>query len=454
MHLKYLEERNPGLSVGSDKFLTHMRADVEKAMTLRGAWQGVAERLEEAGTRDAPLARWLADFAADGGIGRTRDLIQSHVQKHGLAHLLRDVRKIVDALKAAQQDLLRRLPEPAVAVSDARTPEDKLEDVEKRFAKLAAFYQEHLNRLERTLALQVPRDGQATALNDVLRDEVVFRIKEWDEWDALFQHRRDGTIVEPQGGGIFGKAVFQEDDDEEDGPAAVFPTRSDDLYPAFEQTTEQLQHFCRDLLLEGLDAYLEALQRDLADDRAELKPLLDNPNLTRQVRGLRLGARGQGLVPALRAAVEPLRIRAVVFPDGEPTQFQISLPLNAATLFPLARTRGDVSGRVFAWARKFQEVAEDLRPERHHAHQGQVLRVYVDLVETLAQELNQYLGVGLQEVMDKVKVALRAISTSLTLVAGNRFLLDALVTPPTATTGDAAATDPLAAVRTIAAEPW
>ena len=453
LHLKYLEEHNPGLSVGTDKFLLHMRADVEKAMALRGTWQAVADRLAEGGGKDVRLTRWLADFAADGGIGRVRDLIQSHVQKHGLAQLLRDVRKIVEALQAAQRDLLARLPE-VVEGHDARTPEDRLEDVEKRFGKLAAFYQEQFNRLERSAALQVPRDGQPVPLNEVLRDEVVFRVREWDEWDALFQHSKDGYIVEPQGGGVFGKSMFQDDQEDEDGPASVFPTRSDDLYPAFEQTTERLQQFCRDLLLEGLNAYLDGLQSDLADERAELKPILDNPNLPRQVKALRLGARGQGLVPALRAAVEPVRIQAVVFPEGDAGKYQISMPLNAATLFPLARTRGDVAGRVFGWARKFQEVPEDMRPERHHAHQAQALRVCVDLIETLAQELNQYLGVGLQEVMGKVKEALREVGSRLSLVAGNRFVLDALLTPAAATAGAPAAVDPLIPVRRVAAEAW
>jgi hypothetical protein len=410
-------------------------------------WQ--AERLDQPAAGATGLARWLGDYAADGGVGRTRDLIGSHVQTHGLAQLLRDVRKVVEDLKAARQELHAKLPEPAAA-RDARTSEDKLEAVEKRLGHLAAYYQERLTQLERDPTLRVPRDGQLVPLSEVLREEIAFQVCEWGQWDALFQHSSGGYISEPAGEDYSGP-VFKDDDDE-GGPARTFPTTSDDLYEPFEHAVGQLQKACRAVLLEGLGAYLETLQRELADDRAEIAPLLENPDAPRQVRSLRLGARGQGLVPALKAAVDPARIRAVVFPGGDAERFQIPLVLQASALFPLARSRGGVPGRVFAWARRLQEAPDDLRPERHHAHQCQVLRIRGNFIDTLAQELNHYLGVGLRQALDRLQQGLREIREKLSLVAGNRFILDALLAPPPATEQPAA--DALAPLRRIAAEPW
>jgi hypothetical protein len=102
---------------------------------------------------------------------------------------------------------------------------------------------------------------------------------------------------------------------------------------------------------------------------------------------------------------------------------------NSAALFPLARvnkTSGD-AGRMFAWDREWQKKTEDARPEPHHRHQSQVLRLRDEIVSVISQELAQLLSDATKKLNSQLLELVKEINTKLSLVAGNDNLLDELL---------------------------
>ncbi len=253
------------------------------------------------------MIRWLRDFATDGGIGQLRTVLQSHVQIHGLAQRCKDVSRDVDQLRATQLKLLETLP--AETVVDTRTHGDKLQVAEKELRALVDLYQDAANRLD-NLRFTVTLDDVAVPLGDVLLEEIVFRVCEWPEWDSLWQQARDGYITEPT---METDHVFRDDDDTDNGPT-TFPTRSEDFYESFTRTVEELSEFTRKLINDGVNEWLNRLRDRTVSARSLLATALERKTLSAEIKSLRLGDRATGMVQVLRAAVDPPRLKKLVFP--------------------------------------------------------------------------------------------------------------------------------------------
>ena len=468
LHLKRLGQDNPTIQVCSPEFLPRLQDEgAEKAVVRRKLWETLSRKLEAQERKEekarkkeeaegkkqgsaidrAGLTRWLADFSADGGVSRLRQLIQSHVQEHGLDQLYGAVVKKAVQLKEKLKLLRGQLMPPDSNPKDHRTPEDRLEGARKRFSRLAEVYQNLSRRMVQAPALSVERNGRPVSVNDIIREEVIFRVYEWSQWNTLLQASENDYITD-QGALI---PPFP-DEEEDEGEAEVFPMRSEDFLGVFEQTVQELEAFTRAQVAAGVDYFLSKLADEVVVESQELGQVLQNQQLTKQIQALKLGPRGKGLVGALRVAIDPKRLKAGIFPEGDPAKLEIPLKPNPNLLFPLARsTRENLRlGQVFAWNKKLQEAPEACRPERHQAHQAQVLRLRKEFVTTLSQEMAQLLSVATQLINEKLKELLKELNKQLSLVASNDVVLDTLLRDQPTQEDQTPATDPLAIVRQMA----
>ena len=451
LHFRHLADKAVDFAVGSPEFLAGNRDAMDRSAGVAKLWGAVAGRLP-AGS-NAGLRRWLDDFATDGGIGRLRALVQSHVQMHGLEQRFRDVTVDVEKLKTAVRELRTALP--AAAGPDARTDEDKLQAAEKQLKALGEVYQGLAHKLGKEgPRFTVTRDDVTSPLDDLLQEEIVFQVFDWPEWDTLFQCSRDGYIVarKADDGG------FQrdpDDDDEEDGGGSAFPTSSEDFYPAFERTVAALDEFTRKLVEDGVGEWLAQLNPPTAAARVTVGPSLDRKTLGKEVSALRLGVATENFALIMRAAVDPARLRRQVFTDDGRISGANTPPPAAADIFPLARAAKGVPGRVFGWDTGLAERPADSRPTKNHAHQAMVYRLRDEVVNILRQEMTQLLRQAVEAAADKLQVLLKQMVARLQVAATNRFVLETVLRPPTdaanAADPNQPATDPLADVRRLAA---
>lgn len=452
LHLRFLEEKNVGMRIGSEEFMTHARADWEEAERVSKLWKALVERMERppsSSRSKASLATWLEEFAIDGGINRLRDSLQSHVQIHGLAQRLKDV-EAEDAILREKITALKRTM-PSEATRDGRTTEDKLQAAERELRNLVDLYRGALRQIQEQPRLGVTRDGQFSLIEDALQEEVIFQVYSWVEWDLLFQNTRNGRVVERTGPVIFKDDEDEDDDDEDEGSSfTAFPTRSEDFFHPFENTLHRLEEFTLSLLDDSVGEWLSRLSKETVSAQAVLAGPLSRKTLTKEIRRLRLGESSEGLVPVLRAALDPSRLKKLLFPpEGSLKELEIQ-KVKPALLFPLARSSDEAPGRMFAWSSKCLKLAEDARPEEQQAHLSMVLRIRDEMVSILCQQMSQLLGEAVQKLVEELQKGLQEMTTKLGVASGNRFVLETILTEPEPSASEAVP-DGLNEVRRVAA---
>jgi len=464
-HLKKLEERNVGLKVGSDAFMENARQDVANAVALAPFWRSLGERLspKSDGKSRTDLAKWLGDYAEDGGISRLRGLILSHVQVAGFAQLRQDTDRDFEALRDAQKKFRDALP-GAAAMQDSRTVDDRIVAAEKALAQLAEFYQNQIHQLKNTPRFTVTENDAPRTLEEILQEEVAFHVADWPVWDTLLQSVNSGRIVEitaqaDRPGSVFGPS---DEDEEDERDTVAFPTRSEDFFPSFEQTISHLNQFTRQLIDRGAEEYIQKLSPAGTAAKLTFGAAIDRKSLAKEVKALNLGQRSTDLVPAIRAAVNPgsrMKIglfRTDIASEDAPEESSADLPLaslDAAKLFPLARSTKDSPGRVFGWAAKLQGAPADSRPEPQLAHPAMALRIRDELVRVLRQQSAQMLNEGVQLVIDRLSKKLVAVYQKLTVAYSNPVVLQTLLMASTPTNESTSAVDELLPMRRLATFP-
>lgn len=166
---------------------------------------------------------------------------------------------------------------------------------------------------------------------------------------------------------------------------------------------------------------------------------------------MRLGEKGKGLVNALKALVDPSRMKAIFLPNEGGVSTLPVTRSDPSALFPLARGAG---ARLFGWAPDNLKLPPDSRPDRNLSHIVMALRLKEEITSLVLQQMQQLLSEGMQLVIggqpnpaeggrDGGMVAgLTAINERVAFLAGNALVLDTVLRPPAAE-GQAAAEDPL-----------
>jgi hypothetical protein len=410
-----LREQLPGdVPVGSPDFVAGLSSLLKSPPPLRRKWERLAQLVREAEPKSA-LARWLEDFARDGGIGRLQRLIVDHVAQHGLKQLLDHVRASAEGLWRAVRRLPKKRPVPAgksgPTADDVRQAVDGLYDV---YTALKAEYEQSVPEL--TVAV----DGKQVPLQQRVYDQVTLSVFEWAVWNELLNKvQKDGAIqaARPQARGGW-------DDEEEPGPS--LPTDSREFFEPFKRTLQQNEAFVHECVRQGVRDQLAALAKRARPSLEQLAPLLGDPRARQRVEefdqrekegGRRAAGKGQWSVlgwaadPTTKEVSERFLERYVA--DKRP-------PISAETCFPLpGADPGSGPPQKFPWARPREGAGGN--------HQVLVLRLRDALADSMRRRVLQVVSQLSKQVLDGLQDTFTVWSERLLVLSGNAPLLACLV---------------------------
>jgi hypothetical protein len=413
-----LHDQLPGdVPVGSPDFVAGLTSLLKSPPPLRRKWERLAELLREAEPK-SPLARWLEDFARDGGLGRLQRLIVDHVAQHGLSQLRDHVRAAAEDLWKAIRRLPKKRPAPAGApgptADEVRQAVDGLYDV---YTALKAEYEQSAPEL--TIGL----DGRAVPLQQRVYDQVTLSVFEWPVWNELLNKvQKDGTIQAAQPARPQARGGW--DDEEEPGPS--LPTDSREFFEPFKRTLEQNERFVRECVRQGVRDQLAALARRARPFLDQMGPMLADPRTRQRVEGFDQREKEQGRRAAAKGQL------SVLLWAADPTTKEVCerfleryvsedhAPIAADTCFPLpGADPGAGTPQKFPWARPRDGAAGN--------HQVLVLRLRDALADSMRRRVLQLVSQLGKQVLDGLQDTFTVWSERLLVLSGNAALLDCLV---------------------------
>ncbi len=387
--LNKLAELSSLVQVCSPEFLPELDKPNKPESDLRQKWQKLSEMLPTSST----LHKQLSDYAEDGGIGRLRSLLKEHVAVHGMKQLLEDTQRAVEIVRKEQNQLKNLLQEMPAYIPFVESP--AFLTLREAIENLVTTYRQFEEDLEKQPIL---KNRNGVAVSDVLKDELTNKIFfDWSEWTLLFDRTKNGTIALTKG-----ESFFEEDEVDD-----FIPTKSDDFYPAFVQTINEMQGFAHDRTIEAVKDLFSKLSSDVEIERDKLNTIL-LPDKEQKIEK-KFGKNQVRLFRNLLRGVDPANKwqKLIIQHSGLALS---ATPLNADALFPLARKDDKHSnGQIFDWSpdKKFPV------PPRPFNHQIAVLRLRDEITTTAALHLIQYVSQLTKQVKSSFSQALKEIVDNL-----------------------------------------
>jgi hypothetical protein len=413
-----LQKVLPGdVPVGSPDFVASLTSLLKSPPALRQKWGRLAQQLRDAEPR-SPLARWLDDFARDGGVGRLQKLVVDHVAQHGLKQLFDYVRTSAENLWRA----VRRLPKKrevtgehtGPTVDSVRQAVDGLYDV---YTALKAEYEQAAPELT------VGQDGHRASIQQKVYDQVTQSVFEWPVWNELLNKvQKDGTV---RAASVARQQKRGGWEDEEDEPALRLPSDSREFFEPFKRTLEQNESAASACVRQAVRDQLAALARRARPYLEQLAPVLADPQTRQRVEEFDRQEKEQGRRSAGKGQLNILSWAAD--PTGKEVgeRFLATYVINQQTAiaaeacFPLAGADANQTPQKFPWAR-----AGDLAGGNH---QVLVLRLRDALADGMRRRVLQLVSQLNKQVLEGLKDTFTTWSERLLMLSGNAPLLARLV---------------------------
>ncbi|MCL1471219.1 dynamin family protein [Argonema antarcticum] len=397
VELAELSKNSSNVQVGSPEFLADLDYPPDRwsqSRRLREKWSRLSEKLEQSKPRST-LAKQLADFAQNGGIVTLREAILKHVKEHGLKQLLDDTRSAAVALQR-QQDVLKNILEGIQQDIPAESPNFvKLRDA---IESLSKTYDE----FQKDLAIKVLKDRREVAVSDAVKDELIFRIYEWSQWNLLFQQAEKGIIKLPKSVNRFDSKSNKK----------VIATKSDDFYPVFETAVLEVEKFANKSIQQAFKNLLDELSSRMLDRRNEIAEILTDERLQWIESNSKNYESSHLLENFVNGNIDPKNWLEGLLEECSLEENSLST-INPETLFPLVRANSHESSQAFVWGK--EENKKDQKPANN---QILVLRLrdemiasaglhLVEIVSKANQQLNNTLGEWINNIIDVLGRLLR-----------------------------------------------
>ncbi|MFB2891593.1 dynamin family protein [Aerosakkonemataceae cyanobacterium BLCC-F50] len=404
MGLADLAKRSSKVKAGSPEFLANLDYPgfLDQSKRMRQKWRYLSERLLESDPRSI-LGRQLGYFAQDGGIGKLRELIQTHVASHGLRQLHQDTRKAANVLRQQQNRLeviLKEIQEQGIPTTESQAFLDlraAIENLDKTY-----------RNFQKELGKEPLKDRRGVAVSDVVKDELTDRIFNWNEWTLLFNKAKNGTIILTKSKGAAGK-LFERGNRAD----SSIPTKSDDFYPAFEKTVKELEGFARDRIRQAVIDLLNKLSNQVALERDHLKAIL-RPEMEQDIED-NFGTEEADLFYSLLQGYDPDQWGDVIVSEIS----NKDKPLIPETIFPLARRDEKHNiGQIFDWTPERRQTTS--KPANH---QFLILRLRDEITASANLHLVQYVSEVDQQVNSELSGILDKIIPSLQNLSKKEALL-------------------------------
>jgi hypothetical protein len=388
--LTKLAELSSLVQVCSPEFLPELDIpNKPQEVELREKWQQLSQMLPASST----LPKQLSDFAEDGGTSKLRSLLKDHVAQHGMKQLVEDTQRAAEALQQEQDNLKTLLEQIPAYIPVEENP--AFTELREAIENLVTIYRQFQEELEKQPIL---KNRNGIAVSDVVKDELTNKIFfEWSEWTLLFDRTKSGAIALTKTESFFG------DEEIED----TIPTKSDDFYPAFVQTIQEMQAFAHDRTQEAVTDFFSKLSGEVSRERNTVNSVV-SPEMEQYIQQ-NCGKNQLRLYRNLLRAVDPAnKWQKLIIEHSGLAGSQ--LPINADTLFPLARKDDKhPTGQVLDWSpdKKFPV------PPRPFNHQIAVLRLRDEITASASLHLVQYVSQLTKQVKFSFSRALKEIVDSL-----------------------------------------
>ena len=396
--LAELAKRSSQVKAGSAEFLANLDYPdyLEKSRKLQRKWGDLSTGLL-AGDGRNQLGRQLGYFAQDGGISKLRELIQSHVANHGLKQLYEDSRRAADTIRQQQEylkEILAEIHEQGIPTND--TP--ALIELRSAIESLDKTYR----NFQKDLGKEQLKDRRGIVVSDVVKDELTFRILNWNQWTLLFNKIQNGTITLAEFKGAAGKLF-----DRGNRVNTSLPTKSDDFYPAFEKTIKELENFAGDRIRQAVIDLLNSLAHKITLEREKLQAILQ-PEMEQEIEE-KFGSEEADLFYKLLLGCDPRQWKEAIITEIN----NHDQTINPGSIFPLARQDEKHSvGQIFDWSPEKNQTSS-----RSANHQLFVLRLRDEITASAnlhlvqyVSESNQHVNIEINGILDQIIPSLQNLS--------------------------------------------
>jgi hypothetical protein len=396
--LAELAKRSTTVKAGSPEFLANLDYPdyLERSKRLQQKWEILSTKLLASDPR-SHLGRQLGYFAQDGSIAKLRELIQNHVVSHGLTQLYQDTRRAANNVGQHQEHLKNIIAE----IHEQGIPSGDPENLIQLRAAIENLDKTYRN-FQKSLGKEPLKDRRGDVVSDVVKDELTFKILNWNEWTLLFNKANNGNITIAEFKGAAGKLF-----DRGSRVNSRLPTKSEDFYPAFAKTIKELENFARDRIHQAVADLLNQLSHQIAAERNYLQANL-HPEMEQDIES-KFGVEEADIFYKLLLGCDPNKWQEAIIAEINSKE-QSMLPENT---FPLARQDGQHNiGQIFDWS---PEKSQDLPKTGNH--QLLVLRLRDEITACASlhlvqyvSEINQQVNAELEGILDQIIPTLQNLS--------------------------------------------
>jgi hypothetical protein len=396
--LAELAKRSTKVKAGSEEFLANLDYPdyLERSRKLQEKWGKLSDKLLESEPRNA-LGRQLGYFAQDGGVSKLRELIQNHVNTHGLKQLYEDTRRAADVIHQQQEQLkyiLAEIHEQGIPTADSPA----LMELRLAIESLDKTYR----NFQKDLGKEPLKDRRGVVVSDVIKDELTYRILNWNQWTLLFNKCQNGTIALAESKGAAGK-LFERGNRVNNS----IPSKSDDFYPEFEKSVKELEEFARDRIRQAVVDLLNKLAHQVVLEREKIQTIL-NPEMEELIED-NFGVEAADLFYKLFLGCDPNQWKEAIIGEINNQDKSISPDI----MFPLARRDEKHSiGQIFDWSPERNQTSS-----RNANHQLFVLRLRDEITASASlhlvqyvSEVNQQVNAELEGILDQIIPSLQNLS--------------------------------------------
>jgi len=385
MGIADLAKRSTRITVASPDFLAnlHYPGSLDQSRRMRDKWGKLSQKLQATDSRST-LGKQLGYFANDGGIGRLRELIQTHASTHGQRQLIEDTKRAYQTLCKQQQQLkaeLAKIEEQGIPVQESQA----LLDLRESIRTLDKGYE----KFKQNLSKEPLKNRSGVTVAETVKEELIFKIFNWREWTLLFNRAKDGIIKLPKSQG-------------------AIPNKSEDFYPTFEKTIKELEKFAGDHIRQAVIDLLNQLADDTSLQREQIQGIISaetKDELKKDIED-KLGPDAADLFDELTVGCDPRLWLEKIFGDVDSR----NQPLSPQTIFPLARHDGH--GTIFHWSLQAKEIKSSPANQQmlvFRLRDEITASASLHLVEYVSQ-VNQQVNKELENILDKIILALKIIS--------------------------------------------
>ncbi|MDZ7966281.1 MAG: proteasome protein [Nostoc sp. DedSLP03] len=402
--LAELAKRSSKVKAGSPDFLANLDYPdyLDRSKRLQEKWELLSKNLIESNTRSY-LGRQLGYFSQDGGLSKLRELIQTHVATHGLKQLYEDTKRAADVVSQQQdrlKDIIDEIHEQGIPTGDSpafielRLVVESLDKIYRNFQK--------------DIGKEPLKDRRGVVVSDVVKDELTFRILNWNQWTLLFNKANNGAIALAESKGAAGKLF-----DRGNRVNTSLPTKSDDFYPVFEKTVKEVEDFARDRIQQAVVDLLNQLSNHIAPEREQLQAFF-HPEMEQEIEE-KFGFEDADLFYKLLLGCDPNEWKEAIISEITSKDKTVAPEI----IFPLARQDDKHNvGQIFDWApEKSQGFAKSSN------HQLLVLRLRDEITASASlhlvqyvSEVNQQINSELEGILDQIIPSLQNLSKKETLL--------------------------------------